>query len=503
MSKISRFVLILLYLLISVIYVYTGAIHLDEGSYFYAAHAVTKDLMPYRDYFYLQPPLHPYIYGLSQIIVPGFISMRWMSIFLGLIASFTAIRIAGRLGGSTAMTICLALIACNPFQLYFFSIARLYSLTSLFMYLGCYFLISRDRYHMGSAALASLFLTLMTATRLTTLPMLLLGLLFLFVNAKRFLNRVFPIVLSLGLFLIIFYPLARSMSIHQMWFNLLGLNLSLHSFNFMASLALKIRGSSLLIQNYFLVFLLSVPVIARGWQTVKKTNTGNLRSMLFSPKTMLWLMALSILSSQMTAKVYQVSYQTIIMPLFIVLIASEWSTIYEDGHRQSRLMYRFLFISGCILTILAYGRSSIPLVGDKPSIAALREQAEFVRSHSDPSDKIFSADSPLVPTEAGREILTGMAGSDLFPDWSTEKCIQYKVMNFEIMEEYVDNREAKIFVHGVLSFTMGLPHITTISESRRNAFLEKVRSNYDLAATFPSLFIPGTNSYYYIRKEMP
>ena len=48
-----------------------GNLNQDEGWYLYAAQRVAEGAMPYRDFFFTQGPVMPYVYGaLEQVWAP-------------------------------------------------------------------------------------------------------------------------------------------------------------------------------------------------------------------------------------------------------------------------------------------------------------------------------------------------------------------------------------------------------------------------------------------------
>ena len=149
MKEKSRFelnwlaVLFFVYIVMSITYLFFGQLHLDEGAYLYASKAVYRGALPYRDFFFLQPPLFPYIYGLIQIVLPGLLYARLTSILFGFLATLFLMKLVHQLSDYKGGLVFLALITMTPFQLYFFSISRLYALSAFFISLGSYLKIGR------------------------------------------------------------------------------------------------------------------------------------------------------------------------------------------------------------------------------------------------------------------------------------------------------------------------------------------------------------------------
>ncbi len=504
MNSTQRFLFIFVicfYLFLSCLYLFCGTIHLDEGAYLYASRAVYHHQLPYRDFFFLQPPVYPYVYGFFQLFAPGFLTARLTSVVLGLLSALFLAGTAYKLGSRNAAFITLVLIASNSFQIYFFTITRLYALTCFFLSIGWYLIASYRRPGWVPSAFITICFTLAVATRLTTLPILLLAFLYLLFTGKTIPAKILPVGISIAFLAAIFSPFILSMPLSQLWFNLLGMNLSLHSHNPVASLVQKASATSHLIRFYFLILLMAGALILSVLTHRDNRRLKTIHRFSTTPLGILWIMAASVFLAHTTAKIYQVSYQTIIMPLIACLVAVYWDGVMKNSSRPVRNILRTVFLVGAVLTPLSYGKSSIRFIDGKPAYFALKAQTDLVESLCGKDELVFTADSALVPTNANRNILPGMAGSDLFPDWSTQKCNAFHVLNFEIMTKYVRGERAKVLIHGDRSFSLSLPYLEPISQGTREAFLREIKSHYRLVKTTPNLFIPSSKTYYYIRKE--
>ncbi|MBN1551957.1 hypothetical protein JW979_10825, partial [bacterium] len=324
---------------------------------------------------------------------------------------------------------------------------------------------------------------------------------YLLLKGKNWKIRLIPLMTGFLILAVIFLPFFKAAGIKQVYYNLLGMNLSLHSYNLMANLLQKARATSQLITYYFFIWILIVPVLLTF---IKKSYRMSFRERwmaLWSREGVLWFMSLALLAVHTTAKIYQVSYQTVVMPLVIALTANQIQGIFNDASKFVKKTLVPVFIMGCMLTLISYGNESLSFINGKPVYFALSEQAEFVRTHSLSNQSIFTADSALVAVEADRDVLVGMAGSDLFPDWSRSKCEQYRVMNFEIMENYIKDRIAPVLVHGDRSFSLSLPYLVPIPDMKRQSLLNLINENYTMKKSYPNLFIPGTRTYYFIVRK--
>ena len=80
---------VVLYVAISIAFIFLGRPNADEGWYLLASKMVLQGQLPYRDFAFTQMPLLPYIYGIPQILFSSSIVIgRVTSVILSL-AAFT------------------------------------------------------------------------------------------------------------------------------------------------------------------------------------------------------------------------------------------------------------------------------------------------------------------------------------------------------------------------------------------------------------------------------
>ncbi len=501
----TRLIIILLfifvYLISSLIYVFGGRIHLDEGAYVYASALVYEGKLPYRDFFFLQTPVYPYVYGaFMQILGYGLVQARLISVMFGFFACLAACMIAGRLGGRPGMAAAAGLLAFNPFQIYFFTITRLYALTAFFFTASCYLILDRKK-RASTQILSCILMALAVCTRLTVLPAL--PVLFLYIwlsNRRKPLKQLLPAAAGCLVLLAVigfFYFKAKD----EFYFNILGLNLSLHSRNLAANLFQKARAVTHLIKNYFLFWLVFAFVLFYKGRSLIDSFKKEIKGL--SAEGVFWIFLALISGAHFSAKIFQESYQTFLFPLACATVGGAAGRI-AYGVKNSESVRRLLagtFFIGCLLTFAAYGRTSLSLIDGHSPVESLERQAEFIRAHTAPEDYIFSADSPLAAAEAGRHVLPGMAGSDYFPHWPTERCLRYHVTNDEILLQYIEEKRAKLLIIGDASYTLTLPLLEPVPEKKRKKLTDAVERCYHKEAEFSNLFVPGTKSYFYLANE--
>jgi len=123
---------------IAVLSVWWGAVNQDEGWYLYAARLVGEGKLPYRDFFFTQGPVLPFLY--SALPIHGLLSGRLVTLGFSLAATLMAIAFARQLVSPVrrrAVSIAVfALLSCNLYHVYFTTIPKTYAVGSLFVMAG-------------------------------------------------------------------------------------------------------------------------------------------------------------------------------------------------------------------------------------------------------------------------------------------------------------------------------------------------------------------------------
>ena len=105
--------------------VWMGWLNQDEGWYLYAANLVAEGKVPYRDFFYTQGPLLPFVYSAFTWVWGrwGILGARVFTLLLGALSLLFAVALARRLAppdrGGTAGLVAFLLLGVNLYHLYF------------------------------------------------------------------------------------------------------------------------------------------------------------------------------------------------------------------------------------------------------------------------------------------------------------------------------------------------------------------------------------------------
>ena len=153
--------------------VWLGGLNQDEGWYLYAANLVADGQMPYRDFFFTQAPLMPYIYSAFSFIwaKAGLLGARILTICFGALGIAYAAGLARRLvpedRRDLASLVVLLLLGSNLYHLYYVAIPKTYALAGLLVAAGLYALSFGDRWHRSAAFMSGVFLAMASGTRIS------------------------------------------------------------------------------------------------------------------------------------------------------------------------------------------------------------------------------------------------------------------------------------------------------------------------------------------------
>ena len=127
--------------------IWNGNLNQDEGWYMYAAQSVREGRLPYRDFFFTQGPVLPFVYSRLAPVwmardscLHGILGGRIVTFAFGLAATLAAAALARRLlprekrSGAALAVFCL--LSCNLYNVYFTSIVKTYALSSFLVICG-------------------------------------------------------------------------------------------------------------------------------------------------------------------------------------------------------------------------------------------------------------------------------------------------------------------------------------------------------------------------------
>jgi len=489
-----------IYLAVSLFFVFFGQIQIDESCYLYSGLLVYRGETLYHDFLYIQTPVLPYIYGLSQLITGGNIySGRLVSVIFGLLNFLLAVRLAGRLRGPTAKIVTACLFALNPFLIFFFSTVKVYALPSFFLLLGLTFWFSGIRQDFKILC-TMIFLSLAMGTRFSFLlaPVIFLFFLF-FVKRVTWRQRIIALGGTGFVLAVVFLPFLME-DPGRMIYDFLGFHLDIKLGSLSTKIIHKLASTRRMVGLLFVFFLLLFLAFkSRRWSLKKIPgffrDGGNV-------VPYLWLTVLLIFLGHYRAGFVQESYNLVLFPLTAVLVSGPVSGFYESRKNDAaRRFLLILFLCGLILTPLFFGRTSLFLLDGQTSVQYAQSLADLVAENSGPDEVIISSDTALMALLSGRELKREFVNCEYYAYWTTKDCRRFRVVNDEILLDMIRNREAAVFIFNELSFTNEFPTYSPLDPAKKAAIVDALENNYDLRLDHPNVYDPSRRSYIYVRKN--
>jgi hypothetical protein len=386
--------------------VWHGGLNQDEGWYLYAARLVGEGQVPYRDFFFTQGPVLPYIYSVMPI--HGLLSGRLVTLAFSAFSVLVAIGLARRLvdeerRGAVSITV-FAMLACNLYHMYFTTIPKTYALGTLFVLLG-FLLLSR-----GWNFLSALSFAFASGTRISLV--LILG------------------VVGVGLLV------TRFRRLHWLWFGVGGVFGLFLVYGFFAFDPPSLRGL-LAAQSYhagrggFDPFFAvgAVSRLARGYLALGAVMFAAFalkRSVVFTGPNgrvhadSLWLRRVAGLSFaavfllQLSAPFPYDDYQVPLMPLLAILISVMFVNRTKADDRALRYWFPVLlsgmcaFASPMLQDWMTNGQDRFwTLKKDRSELAQIRDVARKLEAMDPGGRDLFTQDLYLA-IETGRRVPAGL-----------------------------------------------------------------------------------------------
>jgi len=433
--------LISIYFVLGIFYILFGGVNNDEGWYLYASKLVYAGKIPYIDFSYTQPPLLPFIYGIPQLLFgPSLYVGRLTSLFFGLTASIFASKVAEKNWGKLAGTITLALICCNPFAVYFFTLVKTYALTSFLMALSLFFLVGNSGVRNPTRSMLSIFfMCLALGVRLSVLPAVFLLMFYILYTERKSIRT---IGLSAGTAIItsavLFLPFLI-MNEDLLTFNLVWYHLGrAEAMSFFQILQNKIATLLRVVDYFFLILALMflglvLHISGHGEDFATKTKYY-----------LMWLILLSVSALHLAQKPTYTDYQVMLVPLASILAGCGFTKMYGNSKDSSlRISLTLLIIIMILLTPLSQYAPGLDISGGRRPIQEVEDMAIYIRDHT-PEDGKLLVFSTYVAIQANRDVLPGLEMSifSYYPNWSTDRAEKYRVINRDLLNQYIKSKKA-------------------------------------------------------------
>ena len=483
--------------------VWWGAVNQDEGWYLYASRLVGEGKLPYRDFFFTQGPVLPFVY--SALPIHGLLSGRLVTLAFSLLGTLTAIALARRLvsperRGAVSLAV-FALLACNLYHVYFTTIPKTYAIGSLLVLVG-FLLLSH-----GQSFFAALSFALASGTRISLV--LILGVVGVGLMVTRF-RRLswlwFGIGGVLGLFIVYGIFALNSPSLK----GLLAAQ-AYHAGRGGFDPFFAVGAVSRLARGY-----LALGAVLFAAATLRTDRFEGLERLIVpnpSGRFLKWMIGLSfaaVFLLQMSAPFPYDDYEVPIMPLLVVLIAV-WFV--ERAGCVPSLRWQFWF------PVLASGMCAFasPLVQDwmtsgqdrfwslkkeQSELSQMRDAARRLEELDPGGDMLLTQDLYLA-VEMGRRVPEGleMGPFSYFPAMSTAEAEALHVMNGERMERLLESAPCKLAAYSGYGFAIEVPKGERTPDETRRRFEHILRKKYDYKGKVEKFGQNHTMLQYFTRKD--
>ena len=486
---------------VAVLAVWWGAVNQDEGWYLYAARLVGEGKVPYRDFFFTQGPVLPYIY--SFMPVHGLLSGRLVtfafSVFSVLVAVAFARRLVSKESRNAVSLAVFAMLACNLYHMYFTSIPKTYALGTLFVMLG--FLLLSYRWNF----LAAVSFAFASGTRISLV--LILG------------------VVGVGLLV------TRFRTLQWLWFGFGGIFGLFLVYGFFAIDGESLKGL-LAAQAYhagrggFDPFFAvgAVCRLARGYLAAGammfaaialgkfRRLPGDIGSMASGSIGLRWIAALSfaaVFLLQLSAPFPYDDYQVPLMPLLAVLIAvpfAERSVLCGDAMRY---LFPVLVSGMCAIASpllqdwMTNGQDRFwSLKKDRSELSQMRDVARKLET-MDPGGTMLLTQDLYLAVEMGRKVPEGldMGPFSYFPNLSDAEAMSINVMNTQRMESLLRSAPCRLAAFSGYGCAISVPKGDETPKAVQNRFRELLNAGYQKVSEVPYFGQNHTTLECFVRRE--
>ena len=485
----------------AVLAVWWGGVNQDEGWYLYAARLVGEGKLPYRDFFFTQGPVLPFIYSVMPI--HGLLSGRLVTLGFSFFATLTAMAFARRLVApdrrvAVSFTV-FVLLACNLYHVYFTTIPKTYAIGSLFVMVG-FLLLSR-----GWNFLSAISFAFASGTRISLVLILgVVGVGLLITHFRKLSWLWFGLGGVLGLFLVygIFAldpPSLKGLLAAQAY----------HAGRGGFDLFFAIGAVSRLARGYLALgaVMFASCVLIRGEVRPLNPQPTPLNSQL---KWMAGVSFAAVFLLQMSAPFPYDDYEVPIMPLLTVLIAVAFVNRAADC-LGARLYCWFpvlvagmcAFASPLVQDWMTNGQDRFwSLKKEKSALAQMREVARTLET-LDPGGKTLLTQDLYLAVEMERKVPEGleMGPFSYFPAMSTAEAEALHVMNGERLERLIDSAPCALAAFSGYGFAIEVPKGTQTPIETRRKYEHLLRQKYRYEGTVEKFGQNHTMLQYFTRKE--
>jgi len=487
--------------------VWFGNLNQDEGWYLYAAQCVASGRMPYRDFFFTQGPVMPYVYGvLSGLWTPhGVLGGRLVTVFFGMASCLLAAGLARRAVPSPraaeAGVIAFALTACNLYHVYFTTIPKTYALASCLL-LGGYLVLSlclsrrkKTRSHMSCmwALPAGLLVAFAAGTRLSLGVLLPATVLALLISYRKTGAAFFWFALGGGVGLVLVYGPSILTAREQFLFSQ-----SFHVSRGGRDVFFMIGSLSRTIRGYLPLFLVGAALMVfRAFRRYGSPVADDPSGVVYRGGIWpwVWLPAfLAVFLVQLASPYPYDDYQVPVMGLLAAALAGWVANSTSSGTLRGCLCLFWVVVTlaGTVASPLAQEWMVVrqdrfwTVRKETTDLALLRMTARDIREFAEGEDVLLTQDVYLA-VESGMRVPDGleMGPFSYFPALDDEAAVRNHVMNKGRLVGLLEKAPCSIVAYSGYGFAVRSPVMDRIPQEDRQLFLSLLGRNYDCVQEVP------------------
>lgn len=493
-----------LYSIMSLIMVFYGRHHVDEGYYHLIAALTARGKLPYRDYFYVQTPLYPFIYGLLfKLFGTSFAVARGCSTLFGFLTFLAAVGTARNIKGSAAAGITASLILVQPFTIYYLTIVKLYAVTAWMLVILVFILTSgmSARWRYALAAMIAAFALGIRFTVMPALPLVIAVAAFRTKGIERV--KTVAVAAAAGAFVLAAVLLPFWLASPETFgYSILGYHFDKEGFSLLRQITHRMdvvfRLSSLypifgvlLLVSIMTRFAMRIGMARQEGPVVERWSAGAVDAA--------WVIGGVILFHFTSQVPYVHRYLAMTIPAVAALAGPEvvrLAGLLKPGYKVCPGLTWMLI---CALVFVAMNKSETVFQEPNP-VAQLRMIASGIEMLTAPDDDILTFNNSIA-VEAGRNVLPGdeMNVLTYHPGWTREKCERFKVLNVEMLKEALERGRLRAVLITTYSFIGNFPTFYNPGETgARPEIIYALEKHYFRVRVFPGFGYLGEDAELYL-----
>jgi hypothetical protein len=460
--------------------VWFGGLNQDEGWYLYAAQMVGEGKLPYRDFFYTQGPIMPYVYSVFAPLwqslsspLHGLLGGRIVTLFFGGLMTLFAISLARELSPSRGKAVAgfsvFALLSCNLYHLYFTTIPKTYALGGMFLIAGFLFFAKalKDTCRVAPVLLfiSGVSLSLASGTRISLILIPAVAGLSLVLAFRRYKWSFLWFGLGVVVSLFITYGiLALDRSFREGLLAAQWYHASRGGFDFffaLGSVSRLLRGYAAMAVVGFLAFAFSLV----------KANKNDMPSFHDNAAFVFKVMIVSFLAVfllQLSAPFPYDDYQVPLMGLVIIPLAVAFARLFPSPAFGWFVLAVSLTVSGTSPLLQEWTTYRPDRFWSRKmessELGKLRKVAREINA-CDPGGKMLLTQDAYLAVETSRKVPSGleMGPFSLFPGLTDEEAQKMKVHNISTLKKLIKSSDCSMAAMSGYGFAIAAPKCDKVS----------------------------------------